>query len=56
MFYWVGFIMVEIVKSFYAKLNNNFPLHGILDAFDIIYLQYWLQEDIKESFSNIILF
>jgi hypothetical protein len=24
-------------------------LHGILDAFDIIYLQYWLQ-DVKESF------
>jgi hypothetical protein len=25
-------------------------LHGIFDAFNIIYLQYWLQEDVKESF------
>jgi hypothetical protein len=44
------FTMTKIVKSLLVKLDSRFLFHEVLDAFGIIYFQYWIQEEIEVSF------
>ncbi len=44
------FTMIKIVKSLLVKLDSRFFFHEVLDAFGIIYFQYWIQEEIEVSF------
>jgi len=37
------FTMTKIVKSLLVKLDSRFLFHEVLDAFGIIYFQYWIQ-------------
>ena len=34
------------------ELGNRFPLHAIMDALGVVYLQYWLQNDAEENFKK----
>lgn len=39
----------KIVKSLLVELDSRFLFHEVLDAFGIIYFQYWIQEEIDVS-------
>ncbi len=44
--------VVGIIDYLVAKLQRKFPTHGVMDSFGVVYPQYWLQFDAKESFHN----
>jgi hypothetical protein len=33
-------------------MDTRFPQHDLLDAFGIIYPQFWMQEDVEEAFQQ----
>jgi hypothetical protein len=35
-------IMVEAIKSLILELDAQFPEQSMLDAMEIVYMQYWL--------------
>jgi hypothetical protein len=43
------FTMTKIVKSLLVELDSRFLFHEVLDAFGVIYFQYWIQEEIDVS-------
>jgi hypothetical protein len=47
-----GYIVVKIVESLSSKLEGKFPSHKVLDAFGIIYPQYYVQEGANTSFQK----
>lgn len=42
------------LKCFGLRLNIRFSTHGVMDAFKIVYPQYWLQLDCKASFVKLL--
>jgi hypothetical protein len=42
----------EIAQSLSDEMDARFPQHDILDAFGIIYPQYWMQEGADISFQQ----
>ncbi len=44
--------VVGTIDYLVAKLQRKFPTHGVMDSFGVVYPQYWLQFDAKESFHN----
>ena len=42
--------VVEMAKMLMQELENRFTFLDILSAFEILYLQYWLQDGIAEAF------
>jgi len=44
------FVDAEIAQSLCDELDRHFPQQELLDVFGIIYLQYWKQEGVEESF------
>jgi hypothetical protein len=47
-----GLNVVEIVESLLFEWDTGFLFHEVFDSFDIIYSQYWLQEEGEVSFSK----
>jgi hypothetical protein len=45
-------VFTEIAQSLCNEFDWRFPSHELLDAFGIIYPQYWRQEGAEESFSQ----
>jgi hypothetical protein len=41
--------MTKIMKSLLVELDSRLLFHEVLDAFGIIYFQYWIQEEIDVS-------
>jgi hypothetical protein len=37
-------LSIEIAQSLIDELDSRFPSHEVLDAFGILYPQYWVQE------------
>ena len=44
--------LAEIAQSLSGELDRRFPQQELLDAFGIIYPQYWKQEGAEESFAH----
>jgi hypothetical protein len=44
--------VVGTIDYLVAKLQGKFLTHGVMDSFGVVYPQYWLQFDAKESFYN----
>lgn len=42
----------EIAQALCDELDHRFPQHEVLDAFGIVYPQYWQQPGAEESFSQ----
>jgi hypothetical protein len=45
-------VFAEIAQSLCDEFDWRFPSQEVLDAFGIIYPQYWRQEGAEESFSQ----
>ncbi len=42
--------LVGVAETLIQELETRFPTHGVMDAFGIVYPQYWLQVDCETSF------
>jgi hypothetical protein len=38
--------------KFLMELKIRFPTHGVMNALEIVYPQYWLQQDCDAFFAN----
>jgi hypothetical protein len=45
-------LCTEITQSLIDELDSRFPSHEVLDAFGILYPQYWVQEGTEDSFPH----